>query len=74
MAQWQIIEARKFPSINPTRRGLMDTLIIYVLDGKRDQTFTAVLPTAAPTDADIQGAVREDQAHRKALIGKTGSV
>lgn len=74
MATWAVIEFRKIPSLAPARRGQMDSMIVYTVDGKRDQTYVTIVPSATPTDAEISTAIRTDLQHRQTMLGKTGTV
>lgn len=71
MPQVKIIESRKFPSQREGRVGRMDTLIVYTVDGQRDQTFAAIIHSDTPTDGEITAAIRTDQEQRKTQLGKT---
>ena len=74
MATIQIIEARKFPSRRLDRAGRMDTMIVYTVDNKRDQTHVAIINSDTPSDAEIQAQIRQDQQQRDTLKGKTLTV
>ena len=74
MAQVSILDSRKFPSRDPLRSGKMDVMIVYMLDGKRDQTHVAFVKADNPTDAEIQAAIRADQAQRDTIKAKTFTI
>lgn len=74
MAAIKIIEARKFPSRRPERLGKLDTLIVYNVDGKAEQTFTTIVPSDAPADSEVQAQIRTDLAERQKLLGRTFTV
>jgi hypothetical protein len=74
MATFQVIDFRKIPSLNPGRRGQFDAMVTYMVDNNRSATRVLIIPNAAPSDAEIQTAIRTDLAHDKTYIGKTGTI
>jgi hypothetical protein len=74
MANVKILEARKYPSRRPERLGQLDTLIVYNVDGKPEQTFTAFILGENPPDSAIQTAIRSDLADRQKMLGKSFTV
>jgi hypothetical protein len=74
MATVQILDARKFPSRDPLRSGKLDTMIIYMLDKARDNTHVAFVAGERPSDAEIQAAIRADQAQRDTIKAKTFTI
>ena len=73
MANYQVLDFRKIPSLKPARRGEWDAMVTYMVDGKREQTRVVIIPNPAPTDAQIAEAIRADLTHDKTYIGKTGT-
>lgn len=74
MAAYQVLDFRKIPSLNPGRRGQFDAMVTYMVDNNRASTRVLIIPNAAPSDAEIQTAIRTDISHDKTFIGKTGTI
>lgn len=66
----EILDSRLFPSRVPTRAGRLDRLITYTVDGKRENTFIAVVPSDTPSDEEVKTAVRAAEQVRAGHVGK----
>ena len=72
MADIEIIEAKRIPSLVPDRRGKTDRMVFYSTGP--GQTFMLVLPDEGLTEAAVREAVRKDQETRGQLVGKKFTV
>ena len=68
----RILDTRKIPSADPARVGKSDYVVTYQVDGLR--THYVILPQEAPSDAQIQSAIKAEEKARGALVGKAFTI
>lgn len=68
----KILDTRKIPSADPGRVGKSDYVVTYQVDGLR--THYVVLPQEAPSDAQIQSAIKAEEKARAGLVGRSFTI
>lgn len=70
MVTVKILDSRQAPSTDPARRGQIDRMVTYQLDGRA--TFIVfVRNKPEPTLAEVQAAIDADLRVRNAHVGQT---
>jgi hypothetical protein len=68
----KILDTRKIPSADAARVGKSDYVVTYQVDGLR--THYVILPVEAPSEAQIQAAIKAEEKARGALVGKAFTI
>lgn len=68
----RILDTRKLPSADPARAGKSDYVVTYQVDGLR--THYVILPQEAPSDAQIQAAIKAEEKARASVVGRSFTI
>jgi hypothetical protein len=68
----RILDTRKLPSADPARVGKSDYVVTYQVDGLR--THYVLLPKEAPTEAEIQAAIKAEEKSRAGIVGRAFTI
>jgi hypothetical protein len=68
----KILDTRKLPSADAARVGKSDTVVTYQVDGLR--THYVILPVEAPSEAQIQAAIKAEEKARAGIVGKAFTI
>ncbi len=68
----RILDTRKIPSADAGRVGKSDYVVTYQVDGLR--THYVVLPIEAPSEAQIQAAIKAEEKARASTVGRAFTI
>ena len=71
MAKIEVTGRRRILSPATTRQGKFDVLVLYQVDGDRNQTFFVTVPEEEANDVRIQQEIRKAEAERKPVAPMT---
>ena len=75
MAEYTILDVKSFPTMDKTRLGAMDGLVIFREAGKPNSTDSILLAgKPRPTEAEIREAIKTHTAARSAVVGRNVTV